>query len=340
MVRANDLSIDTFYGIICSGLTDKTTLSFISSNSSFTECMRNHQLTSSFSNNSLSCSTSPYYDCTFTPSFLPEYSTSTVFTSCQFSSLSSSGNGGAISYSQSGAIITISSSQFYNCQATIGGAIYADSLHSLSVLFTSFVLCRATSTGSDAGGGGGAEVDAVDAPLFTACLFYQCSSGDDGGGIRTYNCGYDQQSQSLPTDSSRVKDNSLVQDSRFLVCSCSGSSTPSAGAILFWYNKETLGGSDCLFSKLHVVHTGGAIHVFYNSHVTGSHPIRFSFFTQNTADEGKGHDFCANCNLANTVFLNCFSTSGEKRVCTDEDGYKPGLRDDWLPSGRVKNVGS
>ena len=41
-------STDTFYGIICSGLTDKTRLSFTSSNSSFTECVKINNKMSSF----------------------------------------------------------------------------------------------------------------------------------------------------------------------------------------------------------------------------------------------------------------------------------------------------
>ena len=58
-------SIHAFYGNICSGLSEETKLSFISSNSSFNECVRKHiispHLLSNGNDNDDSCRT----DCTF-----------------------------------------------------------------------------------------------------------------------------------------------------------------------------------------------------------------------------------------------------------------------------------
>ena len=313
----------------------KMQLYFSSGNSSFTECVKKRSLyTLSFSLNSESYNSTPYNGCVYNSSNPTPFLESNFasFFSCQFTSLTSGENGGAILCTQSGASLNIFHSYFEKCAASGGGAIHVSSLKSLTVLSASFFSCHSTCTLQDVLGGGGIEICSVDIPLINDCSFVQCSAKDDGAGIRVDGCG--QLSYHSADSSPLVKDHLIIQNSLFVDCNCAGGATPSGAGIIFWYDKETLGCSDCLFSRLHTEHTGGAIHANYNNHVAGSHPLHFCFFNRNNCDQNNGHDFCVYCALAGNVFLQCFSTSGEKRVCTCENGYQQGLHDDWLPSGQ------
>ena len=144
------------YQQICAGVSRKTKVSFISSNSSFTECVRKHSSSQIF--NSQSCTISPYTNCTFAQTSRPTISSSATFTSCTFTSLSSNpGNGGAISFqNQASGTLTVISCNFYSCKCTAtgsiedgGGAIFAHTVSKVEVSSSLFVssACYSTSEG-------------------------------------------------------------------------------------------------------------------------------------------------------------------------------------------------
>ena len=207
---------------------------------------------------------------------------SATFTSCSFTNLVSTNNGGAISCTKSGATICISHSEFYNCEGFAGGAIYVSSLSFLTILSTSFILCRTTSTTEVGGGGGGVELESVDIPLISECQFLHCSAKDDGGGIRTLNCGYED------TSLTPLSQPLIVQICYFVDCHCKDGDSHSGAAIIFWKDRGTLGCSNCLFYKLSAVHSGGAIYTWL--YEKPSNKIVFSFFHDNSCD--RGFDVC------------------------------------------------
>ena len=232
-------STDTFYGIICSGLTDKTRLSFTSSNSSFSECVRQHPsyvFSSSSSGNS--CTSSSYDGCAFNSPTRPSLSTITTFTSCNFTGFTYSNHGGAISCTGSSTKLYINQCSFKSCVSSAGhgGAIYADRMLSFSVEWTLFFSCNS----STKQGGGIYFISSYCFPLVSDTTFISCyaqnspnsDNFDDGGGL-VITC-------SLPSSQLHY----IIQSSRFLSCGCND----FGGGGYIVLNSSRTGCQNCLFS--------------------------------------------------------------------------------------------
>ena len=309
-------SVDTFYSILCSGITKKTKVSFNSSNSSFAECVRKHtpsSLSSSFLANS-NCALPTYTDCSFTQVNRTSLSSSASFTLCRWTKCESDDGGGIYLKAGSSVTLSVTTCDFYECKATeeLGGGIYCDGIGIFIVENSLFKSC--TCKAKNYAGGGGIGVHNIQTkPEIKYSDFIHCSSGNDGGGISIrYSYSYQN---TLP-----------ITKCRFFSCSANNSDNGDAGAIHVWRNKQIFGVSDCLFSLGHSVRRAGAISFGFDSKIQVSFPfICFSFFTGNTAPNGTDISFY---NMQGNPILRSFTKSASNNVYDrDSDNYLV----NWLP---------
>ena len=323
------LSSDTFYGIISSGLTKKTHLSFISSNSSFTECVRtkNKRSANVFHTHILSslqinsqCSDTYWNNCS-TMSRQPIQSDSSyIFKKCEFISLSdnSGQGGGAIFFNNGKGKLKIEESCFSSCESTAhGGAVYAASSSSCKLISSSLHFCRTTRYTI----GGGAFIDSSQDIQISDSAFIQCECGDSGGGV------------DIRTSKTKANNWFAVQSTLFV--GCKGLNTESdGGGTELYINNATLGCYSCVFSQCVTGDGGGGLYLQFNQ--TGGQaefPLSFCFFHANRG--GKGNDvFLRDPSASNSPFLRCFSTTTN----TPRIGGVSGKDNDWLPLGTVTHM--
>ena len=180
--------------IFCKGLTEKTKLSFASSNSSFIEHMRKPLYYGFSSSSSDNACTSPSYEgCSFTnPNHLTPY-TDTTFTSCNFTNLVSDSDGGAI-FCTGNRKLYIEECSFEECISSSGhgGAIYVDGASSFTSKKTLFTNCNSTNMR----GGAIYFTSSRSVPFLFETSFISCysrmtpdipNSNDDGGSIFLYS---------------------------------------------------------------------------------------------------------------------------------------------------------
>ena len=329
----NDALIDTyeeiFYGILCSGLTEKTRLSFTSSNSSFSECVRNHNhhsLTFLPNTSHVSDDLHCWKDEDFADNNKKPISSSSTegdyfFTSCTFTGLTSANNGGAILFTLSGTL-TITLSTFTSCSSNTplpydyrgGGAVCLES-GTLRASSTLFISCTSVSYAGGLLAQTGCKSSSV---LF--CTF-KCCTSRWGGGLMTF-----------------LGPTSSLLSSRFI--SCTGA--VSGGG--FYHDCDTQHGSlfisDTLFAHNCAdsvsdgfSYRGGDGFENYRSAVYPSN-YSFLFFTQNIAKKNVGHDITSNLTaLPEGSIVLCFTTTAENSFCnagTDQH--------DWLPLGAFQFI--
>ena len=280
-----------------SGLTQKVRLSFTSSNSSFTECARQHFLSLTF--NFQSCTTSPYTNCKFTQTEHPTISSLATLTSCLFTSLSSTGNGGAILFTLTGTL-TISYSLFERCSVNVssvkpngGGAVCVESGY-LVASSNSFLRCSS----SYYAGGLIADKQCTSSTV-SSCTFYECTAFR-GAALITY-----------------FHPSSSVVSSRFLCCSVDN----VGGGI--YHNSDLQSSSfilsDCLFAFNSADYTtdeyktrgGGGFEDFKEGEYSSYYS--YSFFHGNVATKEDGHDIAVVYNsLPESNITHCFTTTSIK----------------------------
>ena len=306
----------SFYYLFCSGLTNKTTISFTSSNSSFIECVRK-QLSSksSFAPSSTlnsECTAPPYEQCSFTQNNHPSSSDSS-FTSCIFIGLSSDDNGGAICFTSSGALCVLFCS-FSQCNTSIGhrnefggGAIFTNSSSLLTITSSMFMSCKSLNSF------GGAVLGTSDcaSTVVSDCYFLGCSAEWDGGGLCTH-----------------VGPRSDVLSSNFILCTVSSegggiyhnSLNPSSDIFL----------SNSLFQENHAgsaIDRGGGGFGQYRT-VTYNVQCSFCFFTRNTDSAQIAHDFMTYISpMEEDSIVHCFTTTKEDAIYNAGSQITP----DWLP---------
>ena len=311
-------STDTFYGIICTGLTGKTTFSFVSSNSSFSECLRRLTLSSSFYSSpsfSLSfngdCDSSPYEECIFSHT-LSRFSSSASFKFCTFDTLSVDGNGGAISFSQASSFLTVEDSLFIHCTSSQnGGAIYTDSASSLSVTSSTFIACLCPRYG-----GGAFVYDSCESSTVSFCTFLSCT-GLFGGGLMTW-----------------MGPTSFLSSSRFISCSV----TDAGGALYHnGVSSDFIRLTDTLFARNTADscnhdpndYGGGAFKDYRGQSYSSTYS--FSFFSENIADTNFGHDIAISKNaLSEGSLIHCFTTTAINAFTNVGDNET-----NWLPLGTL-----
>ena len=201
-------SQETFYGILCSGLTPKTISSFSATNSSFEKCIREfnplsfHSYFTSTHTLSLRSNDANISNCNITdeqstcPDLAPPgkqtLSGKNTFTYCSFS-CKTKGDGGAIilssAISSSEVSLTIENCSFKSCQALptsdddknigrVGGAISARQVFDVRITTSVFESCYGFT-------GGAVFVHSTQHSFFMySCTFKSCSSYLDGSGGR------------------------------------------------------------------------------------------------------------------------------------------------------------
>ena len=304
-------STDTFYGIICAGLTHKTELSFSSSNSSFNECERKHNPVYHFVSNNLNrCRDEEFASdtpCQYFGQGLTYSSGIHLFKYVEFTSCSASiDHGGAIKCT--GSTLEVLSSSFSSCTANgnNGGALYASSLSLFSVKNSVFDSCGGN---YQVDSGGAIAFNAVTSPTIRESHFYKCKSNENSGAIDMRSSCNNQ--KELP-----------LQSSCFIQCECFNGQWPSGGAL-------EASGNECgyfssvLFSYCKAIH-GGALYLdppFY------THSICFSFCTGNVANSNQVMDaYIRNNNNQINVFFHSFSTTSTNRVYDSVSGEN----NNWL----------
>ena len=318
------MSSDSVYGIICSGLTAKTKLSFTSFNSSFTECVRKHtplplSLYDLSSNNSdSSCRDS----CLFTLNPLT-LSSSATFASCVWRNCKADYGGGIyLNVSNSGVSLTVTKSEFHSCEADPyrGGGIYVEGIGSLQVRDSLFHKCSAG--GFDDYGGGGIEVNTCgEYPLIEDTSFISCQSGSDGAGMGIWSPPFYHKT--------------CLLNSRFVSCRAAPFGNDNDGAsLMVWNSSALICISNSIFAHSHSEYRGGAVtqYIFNNaSHSSSIHLFLFCFFKDNSAEFKPGNDVYFHDWIPSNPFLHCFSTTQEYRISYYSSRDYHFDKDNWLP---------
>ena len=303
------------------GRSQKTRLSFTSSNSSFAKCLRKHNPLHSSSHSNVCPATRSDSSCegqSFGSGGHQSPTYSTTFSKCTFSECSST-NGGAI-YVNGGSVsfLKIYSCTFTLCSATkdAGGAIYARSLTTLDVQDSSFVLCTCEGKNDNERGGGGILIRSVTSPSVSSSSFVDNFCKRDGAGISIVYSGSTTQQ--------------IFLSSKFIKCISEGTSA-DGGAVHIYENNCNLGFSNCLFSLCEASSHGGAL--LHQIKLTEeSSTICFCFFDKNKCSSAS--DVYLHKLYSSKTFLHSFSTStGIPRI------YPSGL-DHWLPQDSIYLVNS
>ena len=335
-----------FYGIICSGLTDKTKLSFASSNSTFIECVRKpssqsntisyqddrHTIIIGADNHHFENTSAIVNDNTHKSPGHLTLTTSATFTSCVWRKCEAS-NGGGI-YLKAGTAISLSviKGEFYSCKSTPerGGGIYIEGIGDVRIKQTLFLECISEAT--NGAGSGGIEMWTVQKPpQIEECSFLSCKSGDDAGGLGIWNTPLYQQT--------------CVMECQFIECTINHTTSSGGGGLIIWISKAAVGCTECLFSKCYSACVGGGL----ASHISSSDSFKntplfsFCFFNNNAARESCGNDCYLVEWIPNPPCVHSFSTTASSRLCYDETGNgwnNPTVYtvlDNWLPSGALKD---
>ena len=327
-------STDTFYGILCSGITAKTNLSFTSSNSSFSECVRKHHICQS---NTITYQDTENNIIVSAENHHFENATETVNNNTHTSP-------GRVRLTASA---TFMSCEWKQCSAGHGGGIFFLSTGTLTVKDSSFTSCSSNDLADSSNGGGGAIFANNGSLSVTSTTFVDCTAKNVGGGVTgTLSCTLCR-----------------VSLSRFLCCTARS----AGGLATFHAPKCEL--SSTLFLSCSVPETGGGM--FHNgdntyptaslseslfkdnsadfANTTGDCPYRgggacedggkaeytitflFCFFTGNTAPKGVGSDISIQRRaLAQNNINYCFTTATSGRFW-NKDKYV----DTWLPQGSI-----
>ena len=305
--------------IIYSDLTKKTQLSFISSNSSFIECVTKHNPHQTYSiQKDTYLSKKAFYhsllkkqicnDITRETYFSTEHLTTTSdsFKSCRWDSCSSTEAGGAI-YLQEDYPLTVIDCSFISCTSQSssptyeygGGAIAFLSSGLLDIQSTSFICCSAVGMR-----GGAVHIRGTGDAAISAATIFDCCCSKCGGGFLIEN-----------------GPSFALSDSSFVACE-----TQIGGACGFHRRKSTFSVSNCIFAKNHASHSsrggGAAEDNVYDPLYCCKYS--FSFFSQNIAEVGT--DIAANrIAYISSPTVHCFTTTKENSF-SNLGTYK----DNWL----------
>ena len=311
------------------GLNDKTNLSFTSSNSSFSKCVRNHHIFLSNSDSNLNDPTclidgrqtsSPACD-TSSRNTLNTGSTY-EFSWCTWSSCSASGDaGGALKCTGTGSKVYVERCSFSSCSAyKQGGAIHTSSIHTLDVKDSLFYACSSSTKENDEGSGAMWIYGIQQKLSISETSFISCTTKASGGACIIQKC------------SSNIK-GQIINQCRCIHCNATDMS-PDGGALYIPTSTELIGLEECLFSLCHSLY-GGALDHSLSNYKEHTYPIRYCFFNKNTVSEsGYGNDVVLRNHLLdnnNPVLQHSFSTSTSIRVgyYYNSNWYKNDFN--WLP---------
>lgn len=266
---------------------------------------------SRFSSNN-ECSDPSYAECIFTQDDLPIISSSTAtFSSCLFLDINSTSNGAGISFT-SGDSLTIKDCIFISCcnyvdfdSSNGGGAVFIKS-GELFVLSSVFTHCVTSSCGGGILAYRGCSSSSVRFSSFLLCKSFY------GSGITSF-----------------YGPSSSVFSSYFISCTAErfggGLYHDSQNSLSFIYTSNTLFSNNKAESNTNNNRGGGA----FEDYRQAAYPSQycFSFFTHNTAVNGKGYDI--------SIQQNPFSVSPASFSFTTTDSEcsfynSGGNTDNWL----------
>ena len=293
-----------------------------SSNSSFTKCVRKHNMDYSFPSNQQLPTLSNAETCTGTqkcfdgkifkqtadlvhniekgPLVLNAQNypsiTSFVFTSCKWDRCSAQ-NGGAIYVTTSNYQLEVKRSQFLSCQATgqFGGGIYAQPASLVHVDSSCFYNCQCKGTGGDDGGGGICVHSISTEVILISTDFLSCAVQADAGGVTFRN------------SHSTLGNEKTFQNCRFI--SCSGQS--DGGAVLAWGNDYNAGFTNIIFHSCSSL-VSGAVEATLLQPV--NNVVSFCFFNKNTGTYGDDFSFADPLPENNNYLLQSFTTTTSRKV--------------------------
>ena len=315
-------STHTFYGIICSGLTDKTTLSFTSSNSSFAECVRNQSSYPEskslyFSNDDIN------HDC---PHYVAEgkclYETDAVtlsdggnyiFTDSEFNTCHNSGWGGAID--QIDGDLTIKRCIFDRCSCDHRGG---------AVSFRSSGTCIQEDN-----------------------LYTRCWSAFRVGAFDSYQvgknpthhhsrCTYtDVSAQSYAIFCIEYSPSVTVESCRYI----NGQSQriDYAGTVVNFEAQGAIVYLDCLFAENRAPNSGGLSFLGTETIDGASLSVKFCFFINNLDLDGGAYEIYfahkAAAYANKDLIIHSFSATPNTKVFIEN--HAEGPDHDWLPKGTL-----
>ena len=307
-------------------VTKKTILSFSSSNTSFSGCVRNSMVSHfplSFNSYILTDNLELWTEEEFSDNYHKPVLSSTVgqhsFSSCTFTSLTSSDNGGAI-YFSSGNSLYIESCKFSNCRTSKpfndwhgGGAVFIN-CGTLSIISSIFHCCTTSTYG-----GGVYAMKISTSSIVLLSSFILCD-GDYGGGLMTF-----------------WKSTSSVFSSRFLLCTVKH----AGGALYHDSDKQTsyFSLSDSLFANNSANYSGtrGGGAFEDNRSVTYNSTYSFCFFRGNNAPNGNGKDISIQDKpITQYSIVHCLTTTTSHSLWNKKyTGFE-----NWLPFGNILNLQS
>ena len=325
-------STDTFYVVICSGLTAKIRVSFIASNASFIECERKriihshhkHNDTNNNLNNNYRTRHSllssleinePCTDPTWTNCIITIHNDLTnknyTFSSCIFSNVYAGRSGGAIYASGGATNLIVKDCTFSDCSCSgsnaDGGSIYATNIYSF---FVTNSLFEWTSTDIKQVDDGGAMC-LISVPSVTIhdVTFNMCYVINGGGAIYIH------------TSSSIDSTAKVIENCRVL--NFKGASDCAGGIDVVVNNQYDNFITNSLFSQCSNNY-GGALYINYgstnySSYSFGHYALKNCLFNKNSASGGVGNDvyfYGYTPNNETPIFQYCFSTSNSPRTNT------------------------
>ena len=238
---------------------------------------------------------------------------SASFTSCTFISLTTTDDGGAISFT-SGSSLSVYQCMFISCSAPQaeywyhgGGAVFSNTGDILSVKSSTFIACSTNTFG-----GGVLATAACKYCSVSLCSFFHCTA-EHGGGVCVF-----------------LGPSSTVDSSRFCSCTASFGCGSGGGGGLYHdcQGDSGIDASNLLFNKNAAYSTGrggGGFEDYRWSQF--SITFSFSFFTQNTAPNGVGKDISIlNKDLSAENIQHCFTTTSSKSFYNNGEH-----KNDWLP---------
>ena len=294
-------------------------LSFSSSNSSFIECVRNHNPFYFSNEEIIECTTDAKTPCDTTTRNSLLLGTAHTIDSCEFNSITSQLQRGGVIYIHSDGYsddtsLTVTNSVFKMCSVAStyidrdgGGAIYMDTGSFLSVTSTEFNSCSSKSHA----GGVYAQYH-IKSCIVSLCTFIYCRGNHGGGLLTLYG----------PTSS--------VFSSRFISCKAD-----NFGGGLYHDSNSTYSDlilTNSLFADNNAMCSsgtnrgGGAFEDYRWFRYVSTYS--FSFFTGNIAFRGKGDDISIMSNpLSQSSIIQSFTaaTSGESFYNAGSAAHN------WLP---------
>ena len=313
-------STETFYGILCSGLTSKTKHSFTSYNSSVTDCVKDSYIISSspFISSNPNCPDLLIENQHYTQYKCDNILTNHSFLHCSWDNSPRASNGGAIhllcNSPQPLIYLTVDDCDFFHCKesgSVIGGAIFAKYIGVVVVENSLFYDC-ACGVGISVSEGAGVFLYFLTSyPFLKSCSFLSCTSADDGGGSGICTC------NSFLTYA--------VDSCNFINCKATHPQSGQGGGISIGDNKVFVSCCNCLFCACEAKLEGGGLWIDC-VHASTDKKISFCFFSDNKS--GGPVDICFYMfSPVYEIVQHCFSSSSGTKIMVYDSAIN---YDHWL----------